>query len=259
MSQLDTARATMTDGAEAIARLATAVAAGRASSLPPVHRKWWQRHTLHRELHENGFHPSLATITQAPGTRLCLSWAALEQLPAGAYLDPYELQRRAQFDELGGAQGALVLQDVDLESVASALHSTPLQALVYGQISPSNRTIRSAVPLHLRYNAPSATDTHRLVELPPPRLFVCCSGGSFWRRAQAPCTWRRVPRLRGDTLYAKVPVGQLAHTAPVLALHQLAIWGGWLGLLRTIHHHPGVRVPFTPETRSAATELRERE
>ena len=112
----------------------------------------------------------------------CSRWAVLERLPAGAFFDPHQLRRLARRGALGGAGGGLVMGEVELET--PAMESPQAVALVHGTLERTPTMgadggeawhVRSSVPLHLRYGAPTrGGETHRPVELPPPLVYVCC-------------------------------------------------------------------------------------
>ena len=139
------------------------------------------------------------------------------------------------------------------------------------------QVLRSHVPLHLRYDAPSEALTHRGVELPPPLLFLCChahhpQGKDGWLHPsvrwallcpplsligeswQLPCSppaglptatrstagcgeWQPAP-LHASTLRARVPVGQLAHADLILAGTVISVVSASLGLLWLLWRTP---------------------
>lgn len=144
-----------------------------------------------------------STLPLRGATAGCSRWALIERLPAGALFDPHQLRRLARFDLLGGADGAVVLGDPELEAFAE--DSSPAAALIHGTLrrtpppppcSPGAsssasppacggdgggwRVLHSLIPLHLRYHAAAEAEearADRTIELPPPEeLYLCCDG-----------------------------------------------------------------------------------
>lgn len=147
---------------------------------------------LHRTLEGLGLHLSVQTEGDVSERADCSRWVAIERLPPGAYFDPHQLQRLSRRRALGGASGALVLGDISPE--LAAMDASEVRALVYGDTEKNAATIggrrhrrsteggggtlkmRSSVPLHLRYIAPtSGGQTHGRVAIEPPELFLCCA------------------------------------------------------------------------------------
>jgi hypothetical protein len=224
--------------------------------------------SMRRELEGSGFHLTVSTSVNLPLDASCSHWAMMERLPQAAFFDPFQLARLSERGALGGAKGATVLSKAAVESFAA--NSEPAAAIVYGRLDHSDtanahqtkkvrQTAASAVPLHLRYDAPSQNQTHRFVELPPPEFFVCCGRGT--RRAATPTlcplidapwrgacvgsdlprvlsgcgSWRRRPvSANAETLHAHVPVGHLADRDLVLVLTGASICIGTLAVLRVL-------------------------
>ena len=193
----------------------------------------------------------------------CMQWAMLEQFPASAYIDTHQIHRLASFNALGGATGALALEEVDVEATSD--QSSPINALVHGSLVPSTMEmdgrapLESAIPFHLRYGPPSANSSRQSVHIPPPRLFLCCADNIARRdidRAQAQCAWRRVPRVDARTLETTVPIGYSGHLYMVVFTTVAALLLGAALLMTTLWSATGPRQASSPSAPEPASYLR---
>lgn len=65
----------------------------------------------------------------------------------------------------------------------------------------------ATLPIHLRYQEPSSSSTHRLVAIPPPLFYARCGSASEAQQPMRP--WTRIDfTSESSPLELRVPVGQ---------------------------------------------------
>ena len=220
---------------------------------------------LTRRLENEGFHRDLITSVQLPwspvlsGCRLLL----YERLPAGVYVDPYQLTR------LHGNQHR-VLGPVDIEAMA---HTAGwLDVLSWADLNftegekPSQVTAEVTVPLHGRYHRADETERIASVYLESPRIFLgcdwenrvlsitdqddlddsadddescrCADKESLPCRAagEAVCEYRPIEADNSPALVLTLPLGDLRDLELVLVGTTVAVTAGTVLLLLVINN-----------------------
>uniref|UniRef100_A0A6B2LI44 Phosphatidylinositol-glycan biosynthesis class X protein n=1 Tax=Arcella intermedia TaxID=1963864 RepID=A0A6B2LI44_9EUKA len=95
----------------------------------------------------------------------------VETLPAGVYVDPFEMN---ELEKFGSGNRFHYFNDVDVEK--PAYQSQQNVVLVYRMFNPQSHLLNISFPVHFRYQLPSDTVTHRRVYLNAPLIYVNCNG-----------------------------------------------------------------------------------
>ncbi|XP_054690848.1 phosphatidylinositol-glycan biosynthesis class X protein isoform X2 [Grus americana] len=211
--------------------------AGLAALLCALHvQAACQDATVTQELLKEGFHRDLLVKVElgvveedAAGCTV----AARTRLPAGIYVDPYEL---ASLQQHNLTKAVLIPDVIDVE--APEYLATDLLVLLYMEPDPRcSRCFRAALPVHGRYHRPAEESEEALVVLKSPEVLVCCCDNRLrrecWKPAEAeapcsgktngPCQWYSVthkPTYEESIL--QVPVGLRQHSSLVCVLTLLA-------------------------------------
>ncbi|XP_069831727.1 phosphatidylinositol-glycan biosynthesis class X protein [Dendropsophus ebraccatus] len=201
--------------------------------------------TVRREILKNGFHRDLVTKVEVHGyakqTDSCRVLLQ-ETIPAGLFLDPYQLSSLRQHN----ITEVLLLNPVDLE--APEYLSAESIVLVYTRPGQScEDCFISSLPIHARYHRPSAQVTEVSIVLHKPQLLVHCSKDFLLRSCsdypivEAPCgptddvqcQWMDIPYTEVDEKLAlQVPVG-ITHHGPAVCAITVAVTLFCTGLILT--------------------------
>ncbi|XP_054690849.1 phosphatidylinositol-glycan biosynthesis class X protein isoform X3 [Grus americana] len=186
--------------------------AGLAALLCALHvQAACQDATVTQELLKEGFHRDLLVKVElgvveedAAGCTV----AARTRLPAGIYVDPYEL---ASLQQHNLTKAVLIPDVIDVE--APEYLATDLLVLLYMEPDPRcSRCFRAALPVHGRYHRPAEESEEALVVLKSPEVLVCCCDNRLrrecWKPAEAeapcsgktngPCQWYSVTHKPGS-------------------------------------------------------------
>ncbi|XP_040468465.1 phosphatidylinositol-glycan biosynthesis class X protein [Falco naumanni] len=159
--------------------------------------------------------------------------AARTRLPAGIYVDPYEL---ASLQQHNLTKAVLIPDVIDVE--APEYLATDFLLLLYMEPDPRcSHCFRAALPVHGRYHRPAEETSEVLVVLKSPEVLVCCCDNSLsaecWKPAEveAPCSGRGVGPCQWYSVMHKpaseesilqVPVGLRQHSSLVCVATLLA-------------------------------------
>ncbi|XP_041362714.1 phosphatidylinositol-glycan biosynthesis class X protein-like [Gigantopelta aegis] len=187
---------------------------------------------IKRHLTKNGFHRDLVThiewnMKPFHGSRLDNCHLLMQEtLPAGLYVDPYQLNSLLPF---GGPQ-VLIDQPVDIE--APEYKSSPLNIYVFARLYPvkqskGQHTADVTLPLHLRYHRPSSRPGqkyHRLT-INNPVIFTNCSVHDSEGLSVSACDylnssvcwWHQHPvELVSGAIKLSIPIGHQSHLTLVV-------------------------------------------
>ncbi|NWI53223.1 PIGX protein, partial [Calyptomena viridis] len=186
--------------------------------------------TVTQELLKEGFHRDLLVKVELGEDAGGCAVAARTHLPAGVYVDPYELETLQQHN----LTKAVLIPDVgDVE--APEYLATDVALVLYLEAEPRcSRSFRGAVPVHARYHRPAEGREGALVPLESPEVLLCCCqhghlAAECWEPAEvgapcsakniAPCHWHSpTHRPAHEELVLEVPVGLREHSSLVCAL-----------------------------------------
>ncbi|NWY75928.1 PIGX protein, partial [Erithacus rubecula] len=185
--------------------------------------------TVTQELLKEGFHRDLLVEVELGEDAGGCAVAAQMRLPAGIYVDPYEL---ATLQQHNLTKAVLFAAAIDLEAPEYAA-GAPVLLLFLERAARSRRRFRAALPVHARYHRPARGTGGALLVLESPELLLCCChshlSAECWEPAEVdtpcssdsttPCQWYRTkhrPAHEGSML--RVPVGLREHSSLVCAL-----------------------------------------
>ncbi|NXA06059.1 PIGX protein, partial [Sapayoa aenigma] len=185
--------------------------------------------TVTQELLKEGFHRELLVKVELGEDAGGCAVAARTRLPAGIFVDPYEL---ATLQQHNLTKALLIPDAVDVE--APEYVAAALTLLLFLEAEPGcSRCFRAALPVHARYHRPAAGTEAALVALESPEVLLCCCRGHLaaecWEPAEvgapcsapnvAPCQWHSTThRPAREELLLEVPVGLREHSSLVCAL-----------------------------------------
>ena len=213
---------------------------------------------LTRRLEKEGFHRDLITSVQLAwspalaGCRLLL----YERLPAGVYVDPYQLTR------LHGNHHR-VLGPVDIEAMAHDASWLDVLSWISLNVTegekPDQITVEVTLPIHGRYHRADETERVASVYLESPRLFLGCDWENQVASAMEPddvnyhacecaqmdslpcravgdavCEYRPVQVDNSPTAVLPVPLGDLRDLELVLVGTAVAVTAGTVLLLLVV-------------------------
>lgn len=185
--------------------------------------------TLKREVLKEGFHRDLITIIEGNVTnsKSPLSFLLQENIPAGFYIDQYELTNLEKF----GGPKTIVPANIDVEKPAHL--SQNFSFLVFSGPVHTNEnhfSVTLKIPIHLRYQRSQADRAHHMEVLPHPLLALRCDGLSLdavdsGNYLTAPCSgnselqqcyWKEAGyQISSPPPLMSVPVGQQSHAQVV--------------------------------------------
>ena len=200
---------------------------------------------LTRQLEKDGFHRQLVTSARLAwppclaGCRLLL----LERLPAGVFVDPYQVAReqRGRHRLLGPAHVEAMAHD-----------ASGLDVLSWAEVNHTQAAARVSLPVHARYHRADETERLAAVYIESPRVFVACDWESQeWPAAEAAgaggretlpcraagdavCEYRAVPADNSPAVVLQVPLGDLRDLELVLVGTAVAVTAGTVLLLLVI-------------------------
>ncbi|XP_075793322.1 GPI alpha-1,4-mannosyltransferase I, stabilizing subunit isoform X2 [Pelodiscus sinensis] len=154
--------------------------------------------------------------------------AIKEHLPAGLYVDPYEL---ASLQQHNLTEALMIADTIDVESPEYL--ATDLAILVYMKPDPQcDRCFKAMLPVHSRYHRPSKDDGEAIAVLKNPEILIYCHKSfpslECWNysEVEAPCSVRNGHTCHWSNVTYKpvnkevillVPVGLKQHGALVCA------------------------------------------
>ncbi|NXG17131.1 PIGX protein, partial [Grallaria varia] len=182
-----------------------------------------------QELLKEGFHRDLLVKVELGEDAGGCAVAARTRLPAGIYVDPYEL---AMLQQHNSTKAVLIPDVVDVE--APEYLATDLVLVLYLGADPRcSRCFRAAVPVHVRYHRPAQGSQEALVVLESPEVLLCCChshlAAECWEPVEVgapcsaerdvPCQWHSTThRPAQEELVLEVPVGLREHSSLVCAV-----------------------------------------
>ncbi|NXF11184.1 PIGX protein, partial [Smithornis capensis] len=182
-----------------------------------------------QELLKEGFHRDLLVKVELGEDAGGCAVAARTRLPAGIYVDPYEL---AALQQHNLTKALLIPAVSDLE--APEYLATPVVLLLYLEAEPRcSRCFHGSIPVHARYRRPAEGTEGALLILESPEVLLCCCHGDLaaecWEPAEvgapclarniSPCQWHSpTHRPVHEELVLEVPVGLREHSSLVCAL-----------------------------------------
>jgi hypothetical protein len=183
------------------------------------------------------FATAVETASQPPAQGNWM-WEVMfaETFSEALYVDEYELKQGAEF---GGPQVSL-LREIDLEKPAERSSSNVVWVLGPAMLF-YDLSVTVTLPVHLRYNAPSASATHNTAVVLPPQVFVrykhrCPSvDQKSGPLDSTPTGWQPLPFAdTTGTLHVQVPVGSLQDEALVSGGTLLVTVVGALALMLAV-------------------------
>ncbi|NWI92107.1 PIGX protein, partial [Pitta sordida] len=185
--------------------------------------------TVTQELLKGGFHRDLLVKVELGEDAGGCAVAARTHLPAGIYVDPYEL---ATLQQHNLTKAVLIPDVIDVE--APEYLAAAVVLVLFLEAEPRcPRCFRAAVPVHVRYHRPAPGRDGALVALQSPEVLLCCShsprAAECWQPAEvgapcsargiAPCQWYSTAHTPArEELLLEVPVGLREHSPLVCAL-----------------------------------------
>ncbi|NXP24563.1 PIGX protein, partial [Scytalopus superciliaris] len=186
--------------------------------------------TVTQELLKEGFHRDLLVKVELGEDAGGCAVAARTHLPAGVYVDPYEL---ATLQQHNLTKAVLIPDAIDVEAPEYA--ASALTLVLFLEADPlCPRCFRAAVPLHARYHRPATGTQEALVLLESPEVLLCCChhghlAAECWEPAEVeapclaegndPCQWHSTThRPAREELVLEVPVGLREHSSLVCAV-----------------------------------------
>ncbi|NXU52867.1 PIGX protein, partial [Turnix velox] len=152
--------------------------------------------------------------------------AARTRLPAGIYVDPYEL---ALLKEHSLTQAVLIPDVTDVE--APEYLATDHLLVLYMEPDPRcSRCFRAALPVHGRYHRPAEEGKGTFVVLKSPEVLLCCCDtfllaecwapaeveAPCWGKTKGSCQWYNVTHISAhEESILQVPVGLRQHSSSV--------------------------------------------
>ncbi|KAM4693232.1 phosphatidylinositol-glycan biosynthesis class X protein isoform 2-T2 [Discoglossus pictus] len=203
-----------------------------------------------REILNKGFHRNLVTRLQIQGFAEQVSSCRIllqESIPAGLFLDPDQLTSLHQHN----VTEVLLLNTVNVEDPEYL--STGHTALVYAKPDPAcTHCYISKVPVHARYQRPSAEDYKRSSVLQSPKLLIRCkkdfppNGCSHYPVVIAPCGPENGPECDwfeinytavSKSITLQIPVGISQHGTAVCSITLLVTLICTGMILTAVHKH----------------------
>lgn len=133
--------------------------------------------TVMRIVTNSGFHRNVTTVVKITTENSSLSQVPCrvvltERLPAGVYVDQYEVARQKPF----GGPEIYMSREMDIEQ-PEYLSPADTELVYLGRQSHSGSLVQSVVtlPLHLRYHRPTTRDGYVNVTLWSPAVSLACS------------------------------------------------------------------------------------
>nr|XP_006124901.1 phosphatidylinositol-glycan biosynthesis class X protein [Pelodiscus sinensis] len=184
-----------------------------------------------QQLLKEGFHRELLTRVELGAGEEAIgscTVAIKEHLPAGLYVDPYEL---ASLQQHNLTEALMIADTIDVESPEYL--ATDLAILVYMKPDPQcDRCFKAMLPVHSRYHRPSKDDGEAIAVLKNPEILIYCHKSfpslECWNysEVEAPCSVRNGHTCHWSNVTYKpvnkevillVPVGLKQHGALVCA------------------------------------------
>ncbi len=131
-------------------------------------------------------------------------------IPTGMYVDPYQLQTSIM-------NGTIHFSShVNVEQMAHRAEPLVLYNLPKLDCSATSCHFSLSIPIHLRYQLPSTTDSFTRLSPPSPTSYFSCDcPTSTIDVAVKQCAWTQLPESKVLDHDILVPVGDLSHSAIV--------------------------------------------
>lgn len=208
--------------------------------------------SVERKHNKPGFHRDLVTFVEwdipsnfdDDSNKLDCQLLLVEHFPSGIYIDPDQIKNKVQF----GGPEVLTTETINVESLAH--HGSSHKIFVFPKIATDYRlgtmSANITIPVHLRYHQATIGTKFASVSLSSPKIFGKCNGVTSpalqcgTPLVKAPCNakglsscdWILLNSANKDMLQSDmalvfhVPVGQIEHSWPIIALTVLSSMAG---------------------------------
>ncbi|KAL9956852.1 hypothetical protein ACROYT_G038397 [Oculina patagonica] len=207
---------------------------------------------LQRKQKKLGFHRDLVTFVEwdvfssyvAHSNPLDCQLLMVEQFPSGIYIDPDQIKNEVEF----GGPEVLSTETINVESLAH--HSSSHKFFVFPRTAFDSRlgtvSANYTIPIHVRYHQAAVGAKFATVSLSSPKILGRCNeitspsmkcGTASIKapcdaKGMSTCSWILLDSVNKDPsqsnipLVLHVPVGQIEHRWPIVALTILSTMAG---------------------------------